>query len=228
MQYHSLNVELADNPADEPVRSFYGVIDRGQGSAANFTTIVKTDLVEQTITQSSLSGREVRSVSNEIVDLGTDDGWFFDFGLTDTSGDSLEGERVIFEPIAISDRILISTIIPADRDNVDPCVPNVTGFLMEVGAFDGGSPDSVVFDANNDGDFDDTDTVTLSNGETAQVAGIQPSTGAPLPPALIRAEPGAASGESSTIEGVGIDSAGNQFNLTHESPISRTSWRRLN
>ncbi|MBX2869939.1 MAG: discoidin domain-containing protein [Acidiferrobacterales bacterium] len=216
--YDVEDAELAATVAAEPTRSFYGVIDRGQGGQTNWTTLIKSNLTPQSVSTGTISGNDVRALTNDPVDFNTVSGWYFDL-----PGD---GERVVFEPVAIRDRILLSTIIPAQRGTPDPCVPNVTGWLMEVGAFDGGSPDSTVFDANGDNNFDSSDVVTIS-GSSREVAGIQPSAGAPLPPALIRVEPGPGSGQNASIQGTGVDSAGNLYKLTHEAPIVRTSWRRL-
>jgi type IV pilus assembly protein PilY1 len=155
------------------------------------------------------------------VDYSTQFGWYMDLPV--------DGERVVYESIAIKDRILFTTLIPTDPAIVDPCVPSVAGWLMEVDAINGSSPDSVVFDANNDGDFDDSDAVVLA-GNTVQVAGIQPSSGAPLPPSIIRVEGGGSgsTGASGTLKGIVSDSRGELTEFVHQAPRSRTSWRRLN
>jgi len=200
----------------EPVRTFYGVVDRGDSTGGSYTAMTKSYLQEQTITENT--GGDLRTVSSNTVDYSSAFGWYIDLPTG--------GERVIYEAIAIKDRILFTTIVPTDPSVVDPCIPSVSGWLMEVDAFNGGSPETVVFDTNNDGNFDDSDVVALTDGSTVQAAGIQPSTGAPLPPSIIRVEPGG--GEDGTLKGIVSDSSGNLAEFVHQAPRSRTSWRRLN
>ena len=214
--------DIEDNIVDEnePLRSFYGILDRGDN--ISFTTITKSSLASQTVELSSVNGNDngndVRAVTGDIVDYSLMNGWFIDLPTN--------GERVIHEPLAIRDRILFTTIIPNPDSMTDPCTPEVTGWLMEVDAQNGTSPETVTFDANNDGNFNDDDLVTLANGSTAHVAGIQPSTGAPLPPSIIRVEPG--EGQEGSIRGILSDTSGELQEFTHEAPVVRTSWIRLN
>lgn len=199
-----------------PEQSFYGIIDRGDASP--FTTLTKSNLVEQTITEHTVSGNRVRTVSRNAIDYTTMSGWFIDLPTN--------GERVVFEPVALADKILFTTLIPLVMTN-DPCKPLTSGWLMQVDAHTGGSPDIGVFDINNDGNFDDSDLITIGSDKYA-AAGIQPSaSGAPLPPSIIRVDPG--DGSKGGLRAILSDTSGGlqDFSYNSEDSSVRTSWNRL-
>ncbi len=215
------DIEDSNVLVNEPERTFYGIVDRGPLDGVPtppHTTLDKSSLVEQTITEATVSGNAVRATSNNDVNYATHNGWFIDLPT--------DGERVINEAFAFKDRILFTTLIPSPVPVVDPCIPQVTGWLMEVTTLTGASPDQVTFDINNDDVFDDNDVVPLGGGVSAFAAGIQPSTGAPLPPSIIRVEPGG--GQEGELKGILSDTSGQLQEFTHEAPIGRTSWIRLN
>ncbi len=220
------DVEDSEVMVGDQQQSFYGVVDRGAPTTGTYTPLDKTDLEPQTIRTASISGANggtVRAVDGDPVDFSSQYGWYIDLPT--------DGERIVYDPLAIKDRILFTTLIPEPTGGViDPCIPVVTGWLMEVDAINGVSPDSVTFDANGDGNFDSADTTALtstsSGGGNLETAGIKPTAGAPLPPALIRVDAG--SPTQGVIKGIVIDSAANVEEFVHQAPISRTSWRRLN
>ena len=217
-------------------QSFYGVIDEGSPATGTFTTLTRGDLEEQTIRTATIlgaTGGEARAVDGDPVDFASQSGWVIDLPTL--------GERVIFDPIAISDRISFATIIPPLETAPDPCVPTLTGWLMEVDALNGISTESITFDVNRDGDFDSNDTTSITgvSGTNLQVAGIRPSSGgAPTPPAIIRVDNGRddsgatgvlnPNGDTSDLSRIVLDSDGNVEQINTETPISRTSWRQLN
>jgi len=220
------DIEDSEVMVGDQQQTFYGVVDRGAPLTGTYTPLNKSNLEQQTILTASISGANggtVRAVDGDPVDFGTQAGWYIDLPT--------DGERIVYDPVAIKDRILFTTLIPEPTGGIiDPCVPVVTGWLMEVDAINGVSPDSVAFDANGDGDFDGSDTTALTSsspgGGNLETAGIKPTAGAPLPPSLIRVDAGAPS--EGVIKGIVIDSAANVEEFIHLTPISRTSWRRLN
>ena len=217
-------------------QSFYGVIDEGAPASGTFTTLTRGDLEEQMIRLANITGAtdgEARAVDGDPVDFSSQSGWVIDLPTL--------GERVIFDPIAISDRISFTTLIPPLETAPDPCLPALTGWLMEVDALNGISTESITFDVNRDGDFDSSDTTALTgaNGGNLQVAGIRPASGgAPTPPAVIRIDSGLdnsgatgvldSNGNSSDLSRVVFDGDGNVEQINTQTPISRTSWRQLN
>jgi len=217
-------------------QSFYGVIDEGAPATGTFTTLTRGDLEEQTIRLATITGAtdgQARAVDGDPVDFTSQSGWVIDLPTL--------GERVIFDPIAVSTRISFATLIPPLETAPDPCLPALTGWLMEVDALNGISTESITFDVNRDGDFDSSDTTALTGvgGSNLQVAGIRPSSGgAPTPPAIIRIDNGRddggttgvlnPDGDTSDLSRIVLDSDGNVEQINTQTPISRTSWRRLN
>lgn len=131
------------DPTSTAVQSFYGVWDKG-------VTVSRSQLAERTITESTSSGREVRTVGGASIDW-TDTsstarkGWFVDF-ITEP------GERVIESPLARGEYVLFNTVTPSQS----PCQSGGTSWTMAL-KFDGTTPDQPVFDVNNDGKVDSND-----------------------------------------------------------------------
>ena len=204
--------EVADNlPGPNfPVQSFYGVVDNG-----NNGEITKADLQPQTVIAQTANARAVSD--NDVDYFGGRLGWYLDLPEN--------GERVIFEPFLLRDRILFTTIIPNPSVAVDLCLTGAEGWVMELDSLTGGSPPDVVFDISGDGDFDAADTLTVGS-VMVNAAGFKPtSRGAPLPPSFVRVEPvGGADGELAGFVG---DTEGNITRITNPSSTTRASWRRL-
>lgn len=208
--------------ANSLVRSFYGVLDRG--GVSPFTTLKKTTLVSQTITEGTLGSDSVRVMSSHPVDLSQHDGWYIDL-QPDNAGDPT-GEKVIYEPLVFRDRVLFATIIPHPPNaSLDLCAPEVSGWLMQVDAATGGEPRSIVFDVNRDGNFDSSDLL-IANGASSIISGIHSPGGAPSIPSIVRLNPG--EGQESTFKGILSDTSGNLQEFQSSAPVIRTSWRRLN
>ena len=66
------------------------------------------------------------------------------------------GERMITQPVIRGDLVFFNTMIP----DTNPCNYGGTGWQMVAKWKNGGRPDDISFDANNDGDLDTNDGVS--------------------------------------------------------------------
>lgn len=153
----------AADPATTTQQAFYGVWDSGQGD------LRRNDLLRQPFVVNSGTTRVMNDLS---VDYGGTTGnqqfgWYINLD---------SGERVITTPVVKSNIVFFTTLIP---DASTPCSFGGTGFLMAVKVENGGEPDFVVLDINNDKVLNDQDKV---NGSV--VSGTKFSTGVPLQPAI--------------------------------------------
>ena len=133
------------DPASTATQSFYGVWDEGG-------TVARSQLATRTITESTASGREVRTVDGATIDwtdtLSTaKKGWVVDFTTE-------AGERVIESPLVRGEYVLFNTVTPTQS----LCQSGGTSWTMAL-RFDGTTPTRPVFDLNNDGRVDVNDTI---------------------------------------------------------------------
>lgn len=145
---------IAENdPVNTGDNTFYGIWDSGSA----ITVGRGSALIEQTVNADTLSGFDVRLLTNNPVDYTTNRGWYFD--LPDS------GERVIVNPIVFGDLVVYTTMAPESN-----LCSSSAGYswLMVHNLIDGTEPDFVSIDVNNDGDFDSDDQVGDEN-----VAGIR-------------------------------------------------------
>lgn len=203
-------------PADPDVQTFYGVVDRNEriDDRGNMTRqeilaeIVDFDLNLRVVSEKELSA--------------TSDGWYLDLAFSTTrGGPGPVGERVTQRAILRAGRIIFTTIIPSEN----ACDFGGLSFLMELNAFTGGRIERPVFDLDGDGQFNDSDKITvLIGGEEVRVSpsGQMPEgVGLLSQPTILSAgdrEFKFLSGSTGAIEGVterGADGFGRQ------------SWREL-
>ena len=73
-------------------------------------------------------------------------------------GTAASGERVVSNPVLHDGRITFTSLSPISTDE-EPCSNGGTGWLMELDALTGGSPDdkTALFDVSKDGKLDATD-----------------------------------------------------------------------
>jgi type IV pilus assembly protein PilY1 len=125
---------------------------------------------------------DVRIVSDEAIDWGTQRGWFLD--VPDV------GERIVSDPILRGGRLIFVTITPSEAI----CGVGGVSWLMEVDYANGGRFDNPVFDLTGDGIFDYNDyaTVTDSDGSQTTVApsGKRSDVGILQPPSILMAPGG--------------------------------------
>ncbi|MDK8465944.1 PilC/PilY family type IV pilus protein [Marinobacter sp. SS13-12] len=133
------------DPTSTAVQSFYGVWDEGE-------TVTRSQLAGRAITESTSSGREVRTVGGASIDwtdtsANARKGWVVDFTTE-------AGERVIESPLVRGEYILFNTVTPSQS----PCQSGGTSWTMAL-RFDGTTPERAVFDVNNDGKVDSNDDI---------------------------------------------------------------------
>lgn len=149
------------NAADKTVtdtQTFYGIWDHGNGN------IQQNALVEQTFTTTG-NKRVLTDDSVPYVASSTGqqkEGWKINF---------TNGERVITTPAVRTGVVFFNTVIP---NTSGACAFGGTGWLMTADVLNGGEPDEVIFDVNNDDQLTDVDK--LNNHV---VSGIQYDSGVP-------------------------------------------------
>ena len=156
------------------IQSIYGVFD----DFATQDEINANSLVEQTlINDISDIGDEVRLVSDIPVSLGAQDdgsivnGWFINFDVPAqgaSSGVEFPGERAVRELVLINDVLFINTVIP--QENSCDALPG--GFGLALNPFTGSAGSEVIFDTNNDSEFDEQDNINIA-GELNVVVGTR-------------------------------------------------------
>lgn len=214
-----------NTPAASPIQTFYGIWDdTGSGAVSQ---VASSRLMPQTITQTTLSGQNVRTVTNtQIASWGRSGsactsggrcmGW--SVNLRTNQADSL-GEMQVSNSVLLGGtvpRIIFTTLIPASAK----CSFGGSSWLMELNPTNGGQLNETVFDINNDGVIDDNDRV----GGTTMVSGINPGIGILPEPVIVR-DPAnkrdlkIESGSTSTVTAV--------KNYVSKPSGGRQSWRQL-
>jgi type IV pilus assembly protein PilY1 len=134
------------------VNYFYGVWDKGDDG------LDSSDLVEQ-FYDSAFSERVL--TRNSVGYLSGDYGWFFE--LPDS------GERSVTNPVVRGSLVFFNSFVPV----TDPCSVGGYGYRFAVNVIDGGSPDKVAVDTNDDGIIDDSDRASDGSGGTDTIAAIR-------------------------------------------------------
>lgn len=164
-------------------QSVYGIWDRqtaGEVTTATYNP-ARSDLLQQTLTAQTVTlggiTRPVRILSENRINWFKDGsttqadadvdrwGWFIDLN---TTGSTLDGERVIGEMRLYGEGLIFSTVTP----NSDPCAAGLNGFNYGINARTGGRTAYNVFDFNGDGSTDlgdqlDTNTIISGFGSPA-------------------------------------------------------------
>ncbi|MCG6940542.1 MAG: hypothetical protein LJE69_04755 [Thiohalocapsa sp.] len=161
--------EIEDaTPDPSRVNSIYAVWDRLDGTAG----LRREHLQPQAFYAGGAAhGYDLRvSTSNtfkwytgEDLPDGTEDppeymGWYLD--LLDPRGDdgpTPRGELVAAELKVRGERVIVTSMIPSE----EPCDFGGEGWLTELNYLNGAPPAGVLFDLNDDGVFDDLDTLTV-------------------------------------------------------------------
>lgn len=159
--------------ASTSVQTWYGII--GQAGAGQPATLVtnlssgrsaltqRTIVGERAATSSSLAARAISSPSAN--DMAGKSGWYIDLKI---SGGTARGERMTTSNQFQGSLLLGTSRIP---ESSDPCNPSGSGWIMAIDPFSGAPPSSTFFDINNDGQFNDSDKITI-DGTTYIVAGV--------------------------------------------------------
>ncbi|KAF0098754.1 MAG: Tfp pilus assembly protein tip-associated adhesin PilY1 [bacterium] len=176
-------LESGDNGTSQ-VQSFYGIWDWHDGTDHS---IARADLLAQTVTSSVIGSNTYRTPSANTItwrgltcvppyagncNVGSHMGWYMDLPTS--------GERLTGIPKLEAGTIFFNTFIPS----TSPCAAGGTGWLMTLDYINGGLLSFPLFDTNNDGVVNASDTL---------VGGLQI---------------GAALGGTTLIQGVGAGSTG--------------------
>lgn len=208
--------ETGDNIVVDPpnVESFYGILD-------NSTQVMATDLVEQEIiVESTVSGFEVRALSNNAIDYTTKQGWYIDL---ESPNEGAKGERVVERAQLASGKLIFVTLIP----NIDVCQFGGDSWMMIVNPETGGNLGVSVYDLNNDNVYDSGDMVTDSGGDSVAVSGKKSTTGIISAPAVI------SGGDVLHLITSGTDMSGGDNGMGDEEisgagdTAGRGSWRQI-
>jgi type IV pilus assembly protein PilY1 len=165
---------IDNNVTNAQTQTFYGIWD-------NNTTVAKTDLQAQTITQVVTAyGFNLRATTNNTVNYPTQKGWYMELPSV--------GERVVSEPRIRNGRVIFTTLIPIPPVDANICGAGseATSWLMELNALTGSRlPDTAggaPWDITGDGVINANDLIVLSDGTTHIAPGgiqIDGGTGAP-------------------------------------------------
>jgi type IV pilus assembly protein PilY1 len=153
-------LEGTDNSSTD-VQAYYGIWDINNGT----TTVAVADLVQRHISLDSVTDVNGNPVAVRIscdaalstvstcatsqVPWATKKGWFVNLPST--------GERATGIPKLLNGVLYINTFIPSTA----PCDAGGTGWLMGLDYINGETPQFAVFDTNNDGVIDSSDSLVV-------------------------------------------------------------------
>lgn len=139
-------------------QTMYGVWDAGDAA------LDRSNLLQQIIGFGSTTGGvPVRTLTDYPADYASIHGWYID--LPDS------GERIVTDPVIRDELVFFNTM----RPDTNPCEAGGSGWLMVAKWINGGRPDEVSFDTNNDGLLDDQDEVGGEPAVGIQLTGIPTS-----------------------------------------------------
>lgn len=160
--------------SDTSTQTLYGIWDKKSANGSSNAFTGRSPLEQRSILfEGSAFNRQVRVVdapANEI-DWDSKRGWLLDL-TSPTQG--AEGERVIFSPRILLNRLVVQTAIPSG----DPCLGGGSGWTLVLDIASGGRLSYTLFDLNQDGKFDEKDRVMV-DGVPLDVSGIGTSGGIP-------------------------------------------------
>ena len=159
-------LESADNQTTgQTTQAMYAIWDKNQTSATTAETISLDDLLQQTIThQFSIpdTSRQGRAVSSHAIDWTAHKGWHFELSFDGNN----QGERVMSSSVIINNTLLFNSFIPPEN----PCSGQGMSWTMLLNKNNGGRAQEI-FDVNQDGQFNQQDTVE-DGDESVDVSAI--------------------------------------------------------
>lgn len=166
----------AGDTSDRSAQTFYGVWDKKASNGSSIAFSGRTDLEARSILfEGQAFSRQVRILDaptdSDGIDWNSKRGWYLDL-TSPVSG--AQGERVIFAPRILLNRLVIETAIPS----ADPCLGGGTGWTLVVDLATGGRLSTPLFDLNQDGKFDEADMVLVGD-QKLPISGIGSSSGIP-------------------------------------------------
>ncbi len=201
---------------DTSRQTFYGIWDKLASNGSSTAFSGRSDLEQRSILfEGEAFDRDVRVLDAPAtaMDWSKKRGWYLDL-TSPVKG--AQGERVIFAPRILLNRLVIETAIPS----ADPCLAGGSGWTMVLDLATGGRLNYVLLDLNKDGKFTDADMVTVGDQK--------------LPPSGIGSSGGMPTGSFDLIDpqkywlcrGTGVDDcipAANTLNVLE----GRQSWNQI-
>lgn len=160
--------------SDTSTQTLYGIWDKKTSGGSSIAFTGRTALDARSILfEGDAFDRQVRVLDAPVVEIdwGSKRGWLLD--LTSPVAGA-QGERVIFSPRILLNRLVVQTAIPTS----DPCLGGGSGWTLVLDIASGGRLSYVLFDMNKDGKFDDSDRVMV-NGVPLDISGIGSTAGIP-------------------------------------------------
>ena len=150
------DVTNTDSTPNTDVQTWYGLIDNG-------TAITGRAQLQQRIIKAAgaIGGRQVRSFEANSVLNATARGWYIDLISPPNPPGTREGERMIGANLLVANTLIAASITPIG----EACRSGGSGLINAIDAFTGSSVSPVFFDANNDGQFNAADGLTV-DGES--------------------------------------------------------------
>jgi type IV pilus assembly protein PilY1 len=195
-----------NDPNNRQVQSWYGLKDTSSAVAGRSDLVRRDILAEGTI--NSIAVRAIEE--GTAAQLQSRRGWYMDL-VSPVRG--AEGERMVV-PNRFQGQVLIGTTrIP---DASDACKPAGRGYIMAINPFTGGRLDATFFDVTGEGQFTNSDMMTV-NGQLTVVTGIGYDSG-PSNPIFVE-----------DVIQVSLDDGTTDTRKTRGSAVEagRMSWREL-
>ncbi len=210
-------LELIDKTSvGSTMQSFFGIYDSNTYAKTAYVapTIAGGDLLQQTVTFQAVYSPtvQVRVVSANAVT--TQRGWYMN--LAPPAG-TVTGERQVSDPVLRNGRVVFTTLIPS----TDECAFGGSSWLMDIDALSGGRVPYVIFDLDDDGQFDDLVDVNGDGVGDYPASGIRDNE--------IMSRPAYVAGPDS--EYAFTTDTGGDINRSRINPgpagVGRQSWRQL-
>jgi len=150
------------------IQSIYGIVDDFSGSQIDANQLVEQVLVnEQFVDADTGEITAVRIVSDNPA-TSSNRGWFIDFDVpvaNTSAGTEFPGEKAIRAMQLRNGILFTDTVIPQALN----CGPAPGGFSLALDPQTGTAGSEVIFDINNDGEFNDEDNISLSGGSVNKI-----------------------------------------------------------
>lgn len=159
--------------SDTSTQTLYGIWDKKAANESSAFT-GRSELDKRSILfEGDAFDRQVRVIDAPVdeIDWGSKRGWLLD--LTSPVAGA-QGERVIFSPRILLNRLVVQTAIPSG----DPCLGGGSGWTLVLDIASGGRLNYTLFDLNQDGKFDEKDRVKVGD-VPLDISGIGTSGGIP-------------------------------------------------
>jgi type IV pilus assembly protein PilY1 len=204
---------VSTDPSDLSVQSWYGLVDN------NAKITGRSELKQRSIVAEGTSGgTSVRAFSQATAnDMSGKKGWYLDW--VPVSGVAA-GERVVSDSKYIEPALMVTSIIPS----TNTCVPGGTSYVNAIDPFSGASLSSPFIDANGDGVFNDSDTLTVGTVKVP-VGSYDPGNNLASEPIVL----GTTNASTSTGKSVvnGTDGTTKSRNINMPVRQGRIAWREI-